>query len=104
MVPLENRDGMETILVRPGWGRREAIGPGAQISSKLRRRFREWNKTWQHVLDPVLEISWPNPEVGRRGIAEGKSLVIALQDEVGPAFRVVGDFDAYDPDAYDPDA
>jgi hypothetical protein len=94
----EHRERTRTVLVFPGWGRREVVGPSIEITAGLRQRFREWNITWQQVLDPVTEIRWPDPEIGRRWIAEGNSLVRDLQMEVGPAFRVIGDFAAYDPD------
>ena len=94
-----HRDKMRTILVFPEWGRREVVGPAIHISPKLRHRFRAWNDTWQHVLDPVTEMRWHDPEIGRQWIAEGNSLVRDLQAEVGPAFRIVADFAAYDPDA-----
>ena len=90
---------MRTIRVFPEWGNREVVGPAAQISAELRSRFRKWNDTWQHVLDPVFDVRWTDPEVGRQWIAEGNALVCDLQDEVGPSFRVIGDFAAYDPDA-----
>ncbi len=83
----------------PEWGRREVVGRAVPISPELRYRLRVWNDTWQNVLDPVFEVRWPDPEIGRQWIAEGESLLRDLQEEVGPAFRVVGDFAAYDPDA-----
>lgn len=83
----------------PEWGRREVVGPAVPILSELRHRLRVWNDTWQHVLDPVFEVRWPDPEIGRQWIAEGESLLRDLQEEVGPAFRVVGDLATYDPDA-----
>jgi len=51
------------------------------------------------VLDPVFEIKWPDPAVGRGWIAEGDALVRDLQREIGPSLRVVGDSAMYDPDA-----
>lgn len=75
------------------------MGTSIALSPELRRRLREWNETWQTILDPVTEIRWPDSAIGREWIAEGNALVIALQAEVGPAIRVVGDFVAYDPDA-----
>ncbi len=96
---LEDSERARTIRVFPEWGRREVVGRSIRISPELRHRFREWNDTWQYVLDPVFETRWPDSEIGRQWIAEGESLVRDLQEEVGPAFRVVGDFAAYDPDA-----
>ena len=51
------------------------------------------------VLDPVLEIKWPDPAVGREWIAEGDALVRDLQREIGSSLRVVGDFVMYEPEA-----
>ena len=78
---------------------REVVGESIAISPGLRKRFRAWNQTWQVVLDPVSEINWPDPDVGREWIAEGNALVQDLQHEIGTKYRVVGDFAAYNPDA-----
>jgi hypothetical protein len=61
--------GMRTLIVFPEWGGREIVSRSIDISTELRERFRAWNQTWQVVLDPVVEISWPDPEVGREWIA-----------------------------------
>jgi len=88
-----------SLLVFPEWGGREVVGESIDISPALRKRFRAWNQTWQVVLDPISEIKWPDPDVGREWIAEGNALVQDLQHEIGTKYRVVGDFAAYDPDA-----
>ena len=89
---------MRMLIVFPEWGGREVVPQSIDISPELRERFRSWNRTWQVVLDPIFEIKWPDPEVGREWIAEGNALVRDLQREIGPSLRVVGDFAAYDPD------
>ncbi|MBB2975928.1 hypothetical protein FHX49_001495 [Microbacterium endophyticum] len=88
-----------SLFIFPEWGDREVVGESIVISPDLRKRFRAWNQTWQVVLDPVLEINWPDPEAGRQWIAEGNALVQDLQHEIGTKYRVVGDFAAYAPDA-----
>jgi hypothetical protein len=88
-----------SLFIFPEWGGREVVGKSIDISPGLRKRFRAWNQTWQEVLDPITEIKWQDPEVGRVWIAEGNALVQDLQDEIGTKYRVVGDFAAYDPDA-----
>jgi hypothetical protein len=85
--------------VFPEWGGREVVSESISISPELRKRFRAWNRTWQEVLDPVFEIEWPDPAVGREWIAEGNALVRDLQHEIGQQLLVVGDFAVYDPDA-----
>lgn len=90
---------MRTLVVFPEWGGRDVVGASIEISPELRDRFRVWNETWQVVLNPIFEIRWPDPEVGREWIAEGNALVRELQREIGPNLRVIGDFAAYDPDA-----
>lgn len=69
------------------------------LSAGLRARLRAWNRTWETVLDPVVEIRWPDPRVGREWVAEGEALVLELRRELGPDIRVVGEFAAYSPDA-----
>jgi hypothetical protein len=95
----EREERMRTLVVFPEWGGREVVPRSIDISPQLRDRFRAWNETWQVVLDPIFEIRWPDPEVGREWIAEGNALVRDLQREVGPDLQVTGDFAAYDPDA-----
>ena len=90
---------MSTLLVFPEWGGREVVPRSIDISPELRQRLRAWNQTWEVVLDPVIEIKWPDPAVGREWIAEGDALVRDLQREIGSSLRVVGDFAMYDPDA-----
>lgn len=87
---------MNVVRLWPEWGPRDLTGP-LPISDELRLRLRNWNHTWQTVLDPVKEIRWPDAELGRQWIAEGESLVRDLQVEL-PQFRVVEGFRTYDPD------
>ena len=75
------------------------LPPAYAISPELRRRLIAWNRTWQTALDPVSEMRWPDPELGRRWMGEGEQLVRDLQAELGPAVQVIGAFDDYDPDA-----
>lgn len=89
---------MRTLVLFPEWGRGDLVTEAAPLSQDLRRRLREWNRTWETVLDPIADIRWPDPAVGRQWIAEGNALVHDLQSELGPPVRVVGDFAAYDPD------
>ncbi|MGD8193179.1 hypothetical protein ACEXQB_001645 [Herbiconiux sp. P18] len=96
----DDGDGDQQNVLRlwPEWGPRDLIPDFIPISDPLRLRLRNWNHTWQTVLDPTREIRWPNAEIGRRWIAEGESLVRDLQLELGPQVRVVAGFRAYDPD------
>ena len=95
----EQEERTSTLLVFPEWGGREVVPRSIDISPELRQRFSAWNRTWEIVLDPVFEIKWPDPAVGREWIAEGDALVRDLQREIGPSLRVLGDFAMYDPDA-----
>jgi hypothetical protein len=79
------------------WSFGQLVG-NLQISDALHLRLRNWNRIWQSVLDPVVEIRWPDAEVGRQWIAEGESLMRDLQVELGPRVRVVEGFRVYDPD------
>ena len=79
------------------WSFGQLVG-NLQISDVLRLRLRNWNRIWQSVLDPVVEIRWPDAEVGRQWIAEGESMMRDLQVELGPRVRVVEGFRVYDPD------
>ncbi|SDZ32559.1 hypothetical protein [Herbiconiux ginsengi] len=96
-----DKDRQNVLLLWPEWGPRDLLG-STPISDSLRLRLRNWNHTWQTVLDPVKEIRWPDAEVGRRWIAEGESLVRELQVELGPQVRVVEGFRVYDPDGEPP--
>jgi hypothetical protein len=91
-----DEDRRKVLQLLPAWGPRQLLA-NMPISDELRLRLRNWNRTWQSVLDPVLEIRWPDAEVGRQWIAEGESLVRDLQVEL-PQFLVVEGFSAYDPD------
>jgi hypothetical protein len=93
----ERAEHMRTIRVFPEWGGRQLIPAAIPISSELRERLWAWNEVWQRVLDPVTEVRWPDPEVGRQWIREGEALVTALQVELGPSKPVVGDFYGYAP-------
>ncbi|MCK6068490.1 MULTISPECIES: hypothetical protein [Microbacterium] len=86
-----------TLVLFPEWGGEDRVPMAIELPVELRQRIRAWNLTWQTVLDPVFEVRWPDPEVGRRWIEEGNALVRALQDELGPSISVVGDFMDYDP-------
>lgn len=99
MDDSERDERMRTVLVFPEWGGREVVPRSIDISAELRQRLREWNRTWQVVLDPVIEVRWPDPAIGREWIAEGEALVRDLQREIGPGLHVVGDFAMYSPDA-----
>jgi hypothetical protein len=92
------RDAPNVVRLWPEWGPRDLIPDFMPISDSLRQRLRSWNRIWQSVLDPVKEIRWPDPEVGRQWIAEGERLVRDLQSELGPELHVVEGFKAYDPD------
>ncbi|MFB2597442.1 hypothetical protein ACEXQE_06595 [Herbiconiux sp. P17] len=92
----DDEDRMNVLRLWPAWGPRQLLA-NMPISDALRLRLRNWNRTWQSVLDPVKEIRWPDAEVGRRWIAEGESLVRDLQVEL-PQLRVVEGFRVYDPD------
>jgi hypothetical protein len=85
-----------SIPVVPEWGR-EVISAATPISRELRERLWAWNEIWQRVLDPVTEVKWPDPEVGRQWIREGEALVTALQVELGPSVPVVAGFYGYAP-------
>ena len=99
MVAGGRVDNVHTYKLYPEWGGGMPLPRSDEISSELRSRLISWNHVWQTVLDPVFAIRWLYPDVGRRWIAEGESLVRELQAELGPTVRVVGDFAAYDPDA-----
>jgi hypothetical protein len=96
-----DKDPANVLRLWPEWGPRDLTG-SLPISDSLRLRLRSWNRTWQSVLDPVLEIRWPDPEVGRQWIAEGENLVRDLQRELGPELHVVQGFRVYDPDGERP--
>lgn len=87
-----------TLILFPEWYGGDLVPSTVSISPGLRSRLREWNRVWETVLDPVTEIRWPDPEIGRRWIAEGDELVRQLQRELGPEVRVIGDFEGYSPD------
>ncbi len=88
-------------MVRPEWGNwTRVVGTFTpSLSEELRDRVRVWNDTWQFSLNPRRGIQWPNALLGEAWIAEGHSLVMAIQDELGPSTRVVGDFMVYVPSA-----
>jgi hypothetical protein len=97
MGELEDR--ARTLRLFPEWGRGDLVSPTVPLSAGLRARLRAWNHTWETVLDPVSEIRWPDPEVGREWIAEGEALVVELRRELGPDVPVVAEFAVYSPDA-----
>jgi len=97
MGELEDR--ARTLRLFPEWGRGDLVSPTVPLSAGLRARLRAWNRIWETVLDPVAEIRWPDPQVGREWVAEGEALVLELRRELGPDIRVVGEFAAYSPDA-----
>jgi hypothetical protein len=99
MVYTTSGGELKSLVLFPEWGGEERVPRSIEISDVLRERVRAWNLTWQTVLDPVREIRWPDPEVGRQWIAEGNALVAALRHEIGMSIRIEGDFAAYDPDA-----
>lgn len=82
----------------PAWYGGDLFTDEFRLSPKLRARLREWNRVWEVVLDPVTEVRWPDPEVGRAWILEGHRLVDALQTELGTTVQVEAGFAAYDPD------
>jgi hypothetical protein len=97
-------DSPEVLLVDffPDWGHRWPLWGGldeSALSSALTRDLKAWTRTWQVVLDPVFEVRWPDPVIGREWIAEGNRLVARLQAELGPGYLVVPSFERYSPDA-----
>jgi hypothetical protein len=94
----EHEEGMPALLSWPERGGREVVSRTIGISRESRERLRALSQTRQVVPDPVIEIKWLDPAVGREWIADGNALVRDLQREIGPVVRVVGDFAAYDPD------
>ena len=87
------------LSLTPHWLGGDLLPETFDLSTELRRRLRAWNRTWETVLDPVSEIRWPAREVGIAWAAEGTSLVRELQTQLGPTYRVVSGFDAYDPES-----
>ena len=94
MTPEER---MNTFLLYPEWFGGDRVPERFVVSADLRKRLREWNRVWETVLDPVTEMRWPDPQIGRAWIAEGEQLVADLQAELGPGLSVVGDFARYAP-------
>lgn len=90
------------VVVVPEWFGGGMMLSWLPLSIGVRRRLKAWNQIWEEVLDPVTEIRWPDPDVGRQWIAEGAALVRDIQGELGPSYRVRGEFAAYDPDAQPP--
>jgi hypothetical protein len=101
-VSQGRRDPPNVVRLWPEWGPRDLIPDFMPISDSLRLRLRNWNHVWQSVLDPVEDIRWPDPDIGRQWIAEGESLVRDLQEELGPQLHVVEGFRVYDPDGEQP--
>ncbi len=100
MVDRDEGDRFGVLRVEPEWGSwTRVVGIVApSLSAELGSRIRAWNDIWQHYLNPQERIHWEDPEVGRRWIAEGKSLVMAIQEELGSSIRVVEGFSMYSPD------
>ncbi|MCT9819215.1 hypothetical protein N3K63_02835 [Microbacterium sp. W1N] len=87
------------IVLAPGWYAGDLMPDTFILTAELRAALRAWNRTWEHVLDPVTEIRWPTRPDGLEWAAEGERLVAELQAQLGPEYRVVRGFDAYDPDS-----
>ncbi|MEN2741250.1 hypothetical protein ABCS02_25985 [Microbacterium sp. X-17] len=96
---IKAEDRARTLVLFPEWFGGDRIPETLKVPPEIRQRLREWNRTWESVLDPVIKVEWPDPAVGRAWIAEGNALVRELQAQLGSEIRVVGDFAAYDPDA-----
>lgn len=89
----------------PDWGHRLPIWMGAAtptLTDELVWEMQEWVRVWQLVLDPVLEVRWPDPDVGRAWITEGNRLVSKLQAELGDAYIVKPEFLMFDPSRTEP--
>lgn len=98
---METTDEDDVIIVKlwPEWRYGSMLLSGLDLSPETRNRLREWNEIWEHVLNPISEIRWPDVDVGRKWYREGLDLIRTVQQEVGPRFRIVNGFSAYDPDA-----
>lgn len=86
------------VKLWPEWWSGRMLLTGLELSPETRQRLREWNEVWETVLNPISEIRWPDVEVGRAWYQEGLDLVRTVQREVGPRFRIVNGFSAYDPE------
>jgi hypothetical protein len=63
----------------------------APVSSELRRRLREWQNWWEHMMGPALECGVNfvvNQGEWSRFVSDGRSLVANLQHELGDAVDV----------------
>lgn len=100
MLDRHLTDQPRVLVIAPEWGSWERVAGtfSSSLSDELRKRIRAWNTVWQTVLDPQIEIRWPDAGVGQQWIAEGKSLVVTIQAELGPSVRVIEGFAVYDPE------
>ena len=89
-------------LVRfvPEWGPRSPLG-ALPVSAHLHDRAKRWNYVWQTALDPHRELGWDDASAGWAWVREGRAIVIAVQEELGASYLVVGDFDMYAPRGVD---